>query len=134
METWKPIPSDPTLEASSEGRIRVIPHFRPMPNGGCRQCGGKPTKGQWAKDEKRFIYCRKGYKTRKVAKLVCEAFHGPAPTSTSVCMHKDEDSKNNKANNLEWGTQKQNLNAPGFIAYCKTRTGKNNPYVKGKTC
>lgn len=121
METWKPIPSDLTLEASSEGRIRVIPHSKSMPNGGCRTYGGKPTNGQWAIDEKRFIYCRKGHKTRKVAMLVCEAFHGPAPTSVSVCMHKDENSKNNKSNNLEWGTQKENLNCPGFIQYCRDR-------------
>jgi hypothetical protein len=29
-------------------------------------------------------------------------------------MHVDEDSRNNKPTNLKWGTQKQNLNFPGF--------------------
>jgi hypothetical protein len=48
-------------------------------------------------------------------------------------MHLDENSKNNRPENLAWGTQKENLNAPGFIEYCKGRTGKNNPYIKGKS-
>ena len=47
-------------------------------------------------------------------------------------MHLDENARNNKPENLRWGTQKENLNAPGFIAYCKSRTGDNNPYRKGK--
>lgn len=37
---------------------------------------------------------------------------------------------NNTESNLEWGTQKQNLNAPGFIEYCKSRLGKNSPSAK----
>jgi hypothetical protein len=47
-------------------------------------------------------------------------------------MHKDDDSTNNCPDNLEWGTQKENLNTPAFIAYCKGRTGENNPFIKGR--
>ncbi len=132
METWKSVPSDPTLEASSEGRIRVVSHLGPLPNGGFRKYGGTPTKGQWAKDAKRYIYCRKGHKTRKVAILVCKAFRGIAPKDKPYCIHIDEDSKNNKPGNLKWGTQKENLNCPKFIEYCKSRTGENSPTIKGK--
>jgi hypothetical protein len=64
--------------------------------------------------------------------LVCEAFHGPPPEGKPVVIHKDEDAHNNTPENLKWGTQKENLNAPGFIEHCKSRTGENNPYVKGR--
>ena len=47
-------------------------------------------------------------------------------------MHLNEDSSDNRPENLMWGTQKENLNAPGFIAYCKGRTGENSSYTKGK--
>lgn len=105
----------------------VAPYTATTPKGGLRQYGGEPTAGQW--DGSRYIYVLKG-KTYKVHRLVCEAFHGPAP-SKSVCMHLDESSRNNKPNNLAWGTQKQNLNAPGFLSYCRSRTGENSPGAKG---
>jgi hypothetical protein len=68
----------------------------------------------------------------KVHRLVCEAFHGPQPQDKPVVIHIDEDATNNRQENLRWGTQKENLNSPKFIAYCKSRTGKNNPAYKGK--
>ena len=129
IESWKTIPSEPDLEASSLGRIRVIPYESAMPYGGVRVYGGVPTWGQW--DGNRFIYCRKHHKTLRVARLVCEAFNGVAPNGMKICLHKDENAANNQPDNLKWGTQKENLNCPKFIAYCKTRTGENNPYVKG---
>lgn len=36
-------------------------------------------------------------------------------------MHLDEDNGNNRPGNLAWGTQQQNLNAPGFKQYCRER-------------
>lgn len=92
--------------------------------------GGVPTRGQW--DGKRYIYSRREHKTLHVARLVCLAFHGPPPEGKPYCLHKDENARNNKPDNLKWGTQKENLNAPGFIAYCKGRTGENSPTVKGQ--
>jgi hypothetical protein len=46
-------------------------------------------------------------------------------------MHVNENSADNRATNLAWGTQKENLNAPGFIEYCEARTGEHSPHVKG---
>lgn len=68
----------------------------------------------------------------KIHRLVCEAFHGPPPFPNAVVIHFNENALDNRPENLRWGTQKENLNMPGFIAYCKSRTGENNPYVKGK--
>lgn len=108
----------------------VSPHWQPTPRGnGIRPFGGTPTTGQW--DGSRFIYCFRG-RTYKVARLICEAFNGPPAEDKNVCMHIDENSRNNKPENLAWGTQKENLNAPGFVDYCKGRVGENSPVVKGR--
>ena len=129
FEVWRVVPSQPGLLASSLGRIMITP-YNNAKRRGAKHLGGHPTYGQW--DGARFIYARRGHKTLKVARLVCEAFNGRAPSGKPVCMHMDEDSKNNKPENLRWGTQKENLNMPRFIAYCKGRTGENSPTYKGK--
>lgn len=90
-----------------------------MPHGGSRPYGGKPTFGTWSPDDNRFILQYRGH-TYKVARLICEAFHGSAPADKPVCMHLDENSRNNRPDNLAWGTQKENLNAPGFLDYCRS--------------
>lgn len=126
MEEWKIIPSDPTLMASTQGRIMVIPWKHPT-NG--KTYGGTPTRGQW--DGKRFVYIRKHHKTRKVARLVCETFNGPPPEGKNHCMHLDENSMNNQPQNLKWGTNKENLNFPGYLEYCRSRTGDNSSVRKG---
>jgi hypothetical protein len=130
-EQWRAVPSMPFLEASSFGRVRIKPYMAPLPNGGTRTYVGKPTYGCWAKKERRFIYLHKRH-TFKVHFAVCEAFHGPRPFPEAIVMHEDENGANNQEGNLKWGTQEQNLNYPGFLQYCKTRTGENNPHVKGR--
>lgn len=107
----------------------VAPYKAVLPNGGERVYGGVPTNGQW--DGKRFIYSRRGHSTLKVHRLVCEAFNGP-PQDGQVCMHMNENASDNRPENLAWGSQKENLNAPGLIAYCKNRTGDNSPAIKGR--
>jgi hypothetical protein len=130
-EIWKIVPSQPWCMASSDGRIMVAPYSAPMPKGGARQYGGEPSFGIWNKQDGRFITVYKG-KTYKVHRLICEAFNGPAPEGADVCMHLDENSANNRPDNLAWGTQKENLNAPAFKAYCSERTGEDNPWVRGR--
>jgi hypothetical protein len=122
-EVWRQVPSHPDLLASSLGRIMVIPYVSEA-SAVRRQYGGAPTYGQW--DGMRFVYPRRGRKTLKVARLVCEAFKGLAPADKRICMHMDENARNNQPENLAWGTQKENLNAPKFLAYCRSRTGENS--------
>jgi hypothetical protein len=131
MEEWKSVPSLPQYEVSSEGRIRRIPYEAPMPRGGVRTYGGQEWKGVWEKNQKRriIIFNRKTYKLHR---LVCEAFHGPSPFHKAVVMHLNENSDDNRPENLAWGTQKENMNAPGFIAYCKSRTGINSNAYKAR--
>lgn len=137
IEIWKPVPSKPGIEASSWGRIKVLPQTRPMPNGGIRTYETKPTYGIDTKASKQARHLYKGYFSRKygnlkIHRLVCEAFHGPAPFDKAVVIHLDEDGLNNKPANLKWGSQKENLNMPKFIDYCKSRVGENSPAIKGK--
>lgn len=116
---WGRLPSDPLIEASSTGLVRWK--------------GGKERTGTWRKwvcGQGRYVvvFGRRNY---TIARLVCEAFHG-LPPAGAVCMHINEDSRDNRPENLRWGTQKENLNAPGFLAYCRKRTSENNPYTKGR--
>lgn len=130
-EIWRVVPSVPDVLVSNKGRLMVVPRTARMPRGGSRQYGGTPHRGAWAKADKRYVYVRGG-KTHRVARLVAEAFHGPAPFPNAVVMHLNENSRDNRPENLQWGTQKENLNAPGFIAYCRSRTGENSPTAKSK--
>jgi len=45
--------------------------------------------------------------TKAVHVLVCEAFHGPRPAGLDV-RHKDDAKSNNRADNLEYGTRREN--------------------------
>jgi len=125
-ETWRMNPSVHDVLVSSEGRVMLKPYRGPMPNGSERPYGGTPTFGVWNKQDARFIFVLRG-KTYKVARLVAEAFHGTAPFDGAVVMHLDENAANNRADNLAWGTQRENLNAPGFLKYCRGRTGHRHP-------
>lgn len=129
-EEWRVSPTLPAYEVSSWGRVRCIPYKAPMPLGGFRTYGGIPHYGQDG-GEGRLTFVYKG-KTYKVHQLVCEAFNGEKPFDNAVCMHLDEDYTNNVPSNLAWGSQKENLNAPGFIKYCKSRTGEDSPVVKSR--
>lgn len=130
LEEWRAVPSQPWLEASSLGRFRVLPYTTPMGRGGNQRIVGKARVGCW--DGSRYTVTFRRCGTLRVARLVCEAFHGPAPEGRPYCLHGDEDARNNRPDNLSWGTQKQNLNAPGFLAYCRGRIGDNSPAAKAR--
>ena len=120
VEIWKPVPSIDGLEASSHGRVRCIRYAQIMPHGGHRirsfgPSAGCVSYGAKGSMHKRMIFRFRG-KTYKVHRAVCEAFHGVALFDRAVVMHVDENSFNNNPENLRWGTQKENLNAPLFRA------------------
>ena len=130
-EIWRDVPSVPGILVSSEGRVMHIPYRAPAPHGAERPYGGQPHFGVWNKQDARFIANVRG-QTYKIHRLVAEAFHGPPPFEGAVAMHLDENAANNRASNLRWGTQKENLNAPGFLDYCRSRTGENSPSAKAR--
>lgn len=136
-EIWKPVPSIFGIKASSWGRVILPVRVAKMPHGGFRSYNPKPTYGVKMKASKSARHQYYGlynskFGNMKVHRLVCEAFHGPPPEGKSYVLHLDENALNNRPENLKWGTQKENLNAHGFIEYCKSRTGENSPAIKGK--
>lgn len=46
--------------------------------------------------------------TKLVHRLVCEAFHGPAPRGKEYVNHLDGDKTNNRADNLQWSSCSEN--------------------------
>lgn len=134
MET-KPIPSIQGALARSDGRIKLPETVGVTRGGGSRLYKTKWIQGTKTKASKTarheyfgLLYKMKNY---KVHRLVCEAFHGAPPEGKNVVIHINECATDNRPENLKWGTQKENLNADGFIAYCKSRKGENNPFIKG---
>lgn len=125
-EEWRPVPGLPLLEASSAGRIRSLPYDMVMPNGGTYTRQMAPTLGHLTAPGtyRRFQinFRRKSY---MVAPLVCTAFHGLPPFKGAEAMHKNENSLDNREDNLEWGTRKENANAPAYLEYCRTIGIKN---------
>lgn len=98
VEEWRPIPSLHGLyEASSLGNVRhpisgTVYQARPGPNGYWRV--------QLLVDGRREYY--------PVYLLVADAFHGTRP-SGFVVDHLDGDKSNNRPENLEWVSIKENV-------------------------
>jgi hypothetical protein len=134
-EIWLPSKNFDGVMVSSIGRIKLPSREIKMPNGGIKITNPKPTFGYKSKKGKNVVIMlvqNRIFGNIRVHIEVCSAFHGEKPFEKAVVMHLDENSMNNKAENLKWGTQKENLNAPKFIEYCKGRTGENSPVIKGR--
>ena len=128
------IPSIPGAYARDDGMVKFPECTARMPHGGVRKYKTKWIKGTLRKSAKAaaHVYYGTYYRGRnyKVHRLICEAFHGNPPNENSVVIHINEDATDNRPENLRWGTQKENLNMPRFITYCRSRTGCNHPFVK----
>jgi hypothetical protein len=130
-EVWRDVPGVPGILVSSEGRVMKLPYRKTTKDGGERIFGGVPHFGTWDRESARFVVTVGG-RTYKLAKLIALAFHGPAPFDGALVLHVDENSANNRPANLYYGSQRDNLGAPGFVNHCRSRTGENNPLVIGR--
>lgn len=93
-ENWKPLSIDTvSVKASNYGRIETR--------------YGTKTYGTLSADGYMSINIRHVGSTR-VHRLVCTAYHGPAPTPDHVVNHKDYNRTNNTPENLEWTTHSYN--------------------------
>jgi hypothetical protein len=132
----KEIPSIPGAVANHLGQIRFPPSEAEMPHGGKRKYPTKFIFGTKRRSSRtaRHVYFATLWRGQnyKIHRLVCEAFHGPAPFPRAVVIHLNENALDNRPENLRWGTQKENLNMPGFIAYCRSRIGDASPRTKAK--
>lgn len=101
---WRPVPGFPAYEVSQRGDFRRITSARGSRAGRLlnpyRRPGGYVT-----------IYLSKGHGDGGhylVHRIVCEVFHGPAPTSSHEVAHGDGDPWNNDFSNLRWATRSEN--------------------------
>jgi hypothetical protein len=49
-----------------------------------------------------------------------------------ICLHVNENASCNRASNLKWGTHAENYQAPGYLQYCRNRTGEHSTAAKAR--
>ena len=112
---YRDLPNNPGYRVGSDGSVwsRVGKRKAHMP-AGCLL----PILTNWRKLKQRKN-CRSGrmqvkiysaslrFKFRHVSQLVLEAFVGPKPNGFECC-HNDGDKRNNRLDNLRWGTKESN--------------------------
>ena len=99
-EVWRVIKTHPKYSVSNRGRIRRNADGHMMSQ-------SKTRDGYW----KISLSCGKpGQRdTLRVSRLVAKAFIGPEPSRFHVVHHKSNDKEDNRVQNLEWISQKQNV-------------------------
>lgn len=105
MERWQKIAEAPAYSVSSQGRVRRdVPDYRGIGEGRIL-APSTHRRGYLA-----HVLCVNGRKiTRKVHRLVCEAFNGPQPVDRPHCAHRDGDVANNAPENLYWASALDNM-------------------------
>jgi hypothetical protein len=104
-EEWRVCACAPSYSISSLGRVmRTTDGAQPWSK------AGKVLRPDINKDgHHRVTLFVSGKRHRAfVHRLVCEAWHGPAPTAEHCALHDDDVKSNNTPSNLSWGTNKKN--------------------------
>lgn len=72
------------------------------------------TKGGWVGHYLKVSLYRDGDRVstmQYVHHLICATFYGPKQDPSWVVLHKDDNRRNNRKDNLSWGTQSENIQA-----------------------
>lgn len=130
IEIWKDIEGyEGMYQVSNMGRVRALDRVKP-------NSGGQIAKGHILPQSDnghgyRFVSLWKFNKGRRfyVHRLVASAFI-PNPSNLPIINHKDENKSNNRYENLEWCTQKYNINYGNHMKRLKESyiaNGNNRP-------
>ena len=113
VEVWKPIPGHDDFEASEFGHIRRASDKR-----------------IWGQHVSKYGYYNVQLERRRLraSVLVCLAFHGPRPTDRHCTCHNNGDRLDNRAVNLRWGTQRENI--IDKYLHGTMGIGEKNPFAK----
>lgn len=120
-EEMRPVPDLPDHWADTDGVI-----WEPTGDGGmrpatlCRPKGGYPFVNVRKADGKRG--------PRDVHRLVCAAFHGPAPHKGAHARHLNHDKADSRPKNLAWGSRADN--AADSKRAGRYRKGQSHPHAK----
>lgn len=114
LQEWKDIPGyEGVYQASIFGQIRSLPRFVRK-----RQMNGKIGLTFYKGIVLKPYPTRDGYllvdlhkKAIQVHSLILKTFVGEKNSRNHVCMHLDDNKKNNRLDNLVWGTYKENAQA-----------------------
>lgn len=104
-ETWMPVKGFDNYEISSEGRIRAIKSTNKKWEDG-RILTPQPHKDGYLCI---YLFANNVKKRKMIHKLVAETFISPKPSSKHQVRHWDGNSHNNRANNILWGTARDNI-------------------------
>lgn len=104
VETWKVIKEAPDYAVSDHGNVRRIRPDRFGRLSGKNLATPNNDKGY----PNLNLHFGGRQHLRRVHRLVCEAFHGPAPEGMNEVRHLNGKPNDNRACNLAWGTASQN--------------------------
>jgi hypothetical protein len=113
IEIWKLIPGSPGYFVSDWGRVKHI-----WPSGIVK----------FLRPAVRGVYLTvvlTGQKTVRVHRIVALAFHGSPKSDQPIVRHLDGFSWNNRADNVRWGTYKENM--ADAMLHRRQRNGSNWP-------
>jgi hypothetical protein len=122
MTEWRVVTRFPNYEVSERGAVRT--RFKTATRSAGRVLKGSIKFGYqrydlWHGDRQHCVGAHG---------LVCEAWHGPAPSSEHVPAHWDGDRLNNHFDNLRWATPREN--AQDKIRHGRSLRGEDNPHAK----
>ena len=130
IEEWRDIEGYECLyQVSSLGNVKSLPRETNNQFSWCERIlnPGKDKNGYL-----HVVLCNDGKtKTYKVHRLVANAFI-PNPKNLPEVNHKDEDKTNNKVDNLEWMTSKENTRYSKAIAV--NQYTKSGEYIRTWNC
>lgn len=133
-EQWIPIPGyEKNYEASNYGRVRSLEHTTEYINGGIKRIRifpGRILIPQKCVSGRLHVKLTLNGKVKQIMlhRVIAMTFHGVPNNKELEVNHKDGNKLNNKSDNLEWVTRKQNACHARDVL--KKQIGENNPVSK----